>query len=111
VETRGGTWERVPLVQGLCRQIRQCAVTLMQGMSLVPAVTELLLAEFMYLQFDDPKRPIYLYINSTGVQVRAPRPALLGCYITVPFPPAALCICGTDIPAERCNQGAASLPA
>ena len=39
-------------------------------MSLVPAVTELLLAEFMYLQFDDPSRPIYLYINSTGVQAR-----------------------------------------
>ena len=38
-------------------------------MSLVPSVTELLLAEFMYLQFDDPRKPIYLYINSTGVQV------------------------------------------
>lgn len=38
------------------------------GMSLVPAVTELLLAEFMYLQFDNPTKPIYLYINSTGVQ-------------------------------------------
>lgn len=43
--------------------------TSMQGMSLVPAVTELLLAEFMYLQYDNPSRPIYLYINSTGVQV------------------------------------------
>lgn len=39
-------------------------------MSLVPAVTELLLAEFMYLQYDNPTRPIYLYINSTGVQAR-----------------------------------------
>jgi ATP-dependent Clp protease protease subunit len=38
------------------------------GMSLVPAVTELLLAEFMYLQYDSPTRPIFLYINSTGVQ-------------------------------------------
>jgi ATP-dependent protease ClpP protease subunit len=43
----------------------------LQGMSLVPAVTELLLAEFMYLQYDSPTRPIFLYINSTGVQVRA----------------------------------------
>lgn len=40
-----------------------------QGMSLVPSVTELLLAEFMYLQYDDSRRPVYLYINSTGVQV------------------------------------------
>lgn len=38
-------------------------------MSLVPSVTELLLAEFMYLQYDDSRKPVYLYINSTGVQV------------------------------------------
>lgn len=38
------------------------------GMSLVPSVTELLLAEFMYLQYDDSRQPVYLYINSTGVQ-------------------------------------------
>ncbi|XP_010541180.1 PREDICTED: ATP-dependent Clp protease proteolytic subunit-related protein 4, chloroplastic [Tarenaya hassleriana] len=36
------------------------------GMSLVPSVTELMLAEFLYLQFDDAEKPIYLYINSTG---------------------------------------------
>lgn len=35
-------------------------------MSLVPSVTELMLAEFLYLQYDDPEKPIYLYINSTG---------------------------------------------
>lgn len=35
-------------------------------MNLVPAVTELLLAEFMYLQYEDDKKPIYFYINSTG---------------------------------------------
>lgn len=40
-----------------------------QGMSLVPAVTELLLAELLYLQYDDPRKPIYMYINSVGVQV------------------------------------------
>lgn len=39
-------------------------------MSLVPAVTELLLAELLYLQYDNPTRPINLYINSTGVAVR-----------------------------------------
>lgn len=37
------------------------------GMSLVPAVTELILAEMLYLQYDNPTRPIYMYINSTGV--------------------------------------------
>jgi ATP-dependent Clp protease protease subunit len=37
------------------------------GMSLVPAVTELMLAELLYLQYDNPTRPIYMYINSTGV--------------------------------------------
>lgn len=37
------------------------------GMSLVPAVTELVLAEMLYLQYDNPTRPIYMYINSTGV--------------------------------------------
>ncbi|XP_047155065.1 ATP-dependent Clp protease proteolytic subunit-related protein 3, chloroplastic [Vigna umbellata] len=36
------------------------------GMPLVPAVTELVIAELMYLQFMDPKEPIYMYINSTG---------------------------------------------
>ncbi|GAV80495.1 CLP_protease domain-containing protein [Cephalotus follicularis] len=36
------------------------------GMPLVPAVTELIIAELMYLQWMDPKQPIYLYINSTG---------------------------------------------
>lgn len=40
-----------------------------QGMSLVPAVTELVLAELLYLQYDNPTRPVYMYINSTGVQV------------------------------------------
>lgn len=33
---------------------------------LVPAVTELVVAELMYLQYMDPKEPIYIYINSTG---------------------------------------------
>ena len=42
----------------------------MQGMSLVPAVTELMLAELLYLQYDNPTRPIFMYINSAGVQVR-----------------------------------------
>eukprot|EP00270_Netrium_digitus_P021768 TRINITY_DN952_c0_g1_i1.p1 TRINITY_DN952_c0_g1~~TRINITY_DN952_c0_g1_i1.p1 ORF type:complete len:345 (+),score=57.91 TRINITY_DN952_c0_g1_i1:124-1035(+) len=36
------------------------------GMSLVPAVTELIMAELLYLQYDDVSKPIYMYINSTG---------------------------------------------
>ena len=38
-----------------------------QGMALVPSVTELLVAEMLYLQYDDATKPIYLYINSAGV--------------------------------------------
>lgn len=38
----------------------------LSGFQLVPAVTELVVAELMYLQWMDPKEPIYLYINSTG---------------------------------------------
>ena len=46
------------------------ALSRAQGMSLVPAVTELMLAELLYLQYDSPTAPVYMYINSTGVQVR-----------------------------------------
>tara|TARA_B100001758_G_scaffold244517_1_gene255996 strand:- start:256 stop:399 length:144 start_codon:yes stop_codon:yes gene_type:complete len=35
-------------------------------MTLVPSVTELILAELLYLQYEDNAKPIYLYINSTG---------------------------------------------
>eukprot|EP00850_Spirogloea_muscicola_P009369 SM000052S17761 [mRNA] locus=s52:574606:576949:- [translate_table: standard] len=36
------------------------------GMPLVPAVTELVIAEILYLQWLDPRQPTYIYINSTG---------------------------------------------
>lgn len=36
------------------------------GMPLVPAVTELLIAELLFLQSEDPDKPIRVYINSTG---------------------------------------------
>jgi ATP-dependent Clp protease protease subunit len=29
-------------------------------------VTELIIAQLLYLQFEDPEKPIYMYINSTG---------------------------------------------
>lgn len=35
-------------------------------LQLVSAVTELVIAELMYLQWLDDKEPIYIYINSTG---------------------------------------------
>jgi ATP-dependent Clp protease protease subunit len=35
-------------------------------MTLIPSVTELILAELLYLQYEDKSKPIYLYINSTG---------------------------------------------
>ncbi|KAL2930268.1 ATP-dependent Clp protease proteolytic subunit-related protein 1 chloroplastic [Bienertia sinuspersici] len=38
------------------------------GMPIVPAVTELLIAQFMWLDYDNPAKPIYLYINSSGTQ-------------------------------------------
>jgi len=36
------------------------------GMPLVPAVTELIIAEMLYLQYEDADKPIILYLNSTG---------------------------------------------
>ncbi|KAJ7967567.1 ATP-dependent Clp protease proteolytic subunit [Quillaja saponaria] len=38
------------------------------GMPIVPAVTELLVAQFMWLDYDNASKPIYLYINSSGTQ-------------------------------------------
>merc|ERR1719445_392543 len=36
------------------------------GMPLVPAVTELVIAELLYLNYEDSNRPITMYINSSG---------------------------------------------
>lgn len=36
------------------------------GMPLVPSVTELVLAQMLYLQYQDANKPIHMYINSTG---------------------------------------------
>jgi ATP-dependent Clp protease protease subunit len=36
------------------------------GMPLVSAVSELIIAELLYLQYQDPEKPIRIYINSTG---------------------------------------------
>jgi len=36
------------------------------GMPLVPAVTELIIAELLYLNYEDQSRPVTMYINSSG---------------------------------------------
>ncbi|KAG6542438.1 hypothetical protein Mapa_016128 [Marchantia paleacea] len=38
------------------------------GMPIVPAVTELIVAELLWLDYDNPQKPIYFYINSSGTQ-------------------------------------------
>ncbi|GBG85318.1 hypothetical protein CBR_g39885 [Chara braunii] len=38
------------------------------GMPIVPAVTELIIAELLWLNYDNPSKPIYFYINSPGTQ-------------------------------------------
>jgi len=36
------------------------------GMPLVPAVTELIIAELLYLNYESGDKPVYMYINSSG---------------------------------------------
>lgn len=38
------------------------------GMPLVPAVTELVISELLWLNYNNPEKPVYVYINSTGSQ-------------------------------------------
>ncbi|KAL6502464.1 hypothetical protein OROHE_024469 [Orobanche hederae] len=37
-------------------------------MPIAPVVCELIIQQFLWLQYDGPKKPIYLYINSPGIQ-------------------------------------------
>ncbi len=57
------------------------------GMPLVPAVTELIIAELLFLQYDDPDKPIKIYINSTGTSNYGGEP--------VGFETEAFAICDT----------------
>ncbi len=57
------------------------------GMPLVPAVTELIIAELLYLQYDDPEKPIKIYINSTGTSSYTGEP--------IGFETEAFAICDT----------------
>ncbi|GMH28829.1 hypothetical protein Nepgr_030672 [Nepenthes gracilis] len=61
--SRGSAWEQPP--PDLASYLYKNRIVYL-GMSLVPSVTELILAEFLYLQYEDEEKPIYLYINSTG---------------------------------------------
>lgn len=36
------------------------------GMPLVPSVTELMVAQLLYLNYDNPSKSVYMYINSVG---------------------------------------------
>eukprot|EP01024_Parvocaulis_polyphysoides_P048406 TRINITY_DN46124_c0_g1_i1.p1 TRINITY_DN46124_c0_g1~~TRINITY_DN46124_c0_g1_i1.p1 ORF type:complete len:355 (-),score=55.12 TRINITY_DN46124_c0_g1_i1:161-1204(-) len=38
------------------------------GMNLVPSVTELVISELLWLNYNTPDKPVYVYINSTGSQ-------------------------------------------
>ncbi|TVU22632.1 hypothetical protein EJB05_32346 [Eragrostis curvula] len=60
---RGTAWEQPP--PDLASFLYKNRIVYL-GMCLVPSVTELMLAEFLYLQYEDAEKPIYLYINSTG---------------------------------------------
>lgn len=57
------------------------------GLPLVAAVTELIIAELLYLQYDDPEKPIKIYINSTGTSYYDGEP--------VGFETEAFAICDT----------------
>ncbi|KAL3497580.1 hypothetical protein ACH5RR_040312 [Cinchona calisaya] len=61
--SRGSAWEQPP--PDLASYLYKNRIVYL-GMSLVPSVTELILAEFLYLQYEDEQKPIYLYVNSTG---------------------------------------------
>ncbi|PIM98957.1 ATP-dependent Clp protease, proteolytic subunit [Handroanthus impetiginosus] len=59
----GSVWEQPP--PDLASYLFKNRIVYL-GMPLVPAVTELMLAEFIYLQYESAEKPIYLYINSCG---------------------------------------------
>jgi ATP-dependent Clp protease, protease subunit len=57
------------------------------GLPLVSEVTKLIIAQLLYLQFDDPDKPIFFYINSTGTAGYDGRP--------VGFETEAFAVCDT----------------
>ncbi|CAJ2630433.1 unnamed protein product [Trifolium pratense] len=62
---RGGRARRAPPdLPSVLLDARICFL----GMAMKPEVTELIVAQLMWLDYDDPSKPIYLYINSPGTQ-------------------------------------------
>jgi len=57
------------------------------GLPLVPQVTELIIAQLLFLQYDDPDKPIKIYINSTGTSNYSGEP--------IGFETEAFAICDT----------------
>ncbi|CAG9463399.1 unnamed protein product [Pedinophyceae sp. YPF-701] len=43
------------------------------GMPLVPQVSELVISELLWLNYSNPEKPVYLYLNSTGSQTDGPQ--------------------------------------
>jgi ATP-dependent Clp protease protease subunit len=60
----GGPGQAPPDLPSLLLNSRICYL----GMALVPAVTELIVAELLFLGSENPEKPVYFYINSTGSQ-------------------------------------------
>ena len=81
------------------------ALAHLQGMSLVPAVTELVMAELLYLQYDAPSKPINLYINSTGVTVRV-SPCCSRCTAVALHSQPLVTDCCTAHPQQPCHAAA-----
>ena len=75
MDTRPSSYQKV--LQGLMLDSVSChSITVLDSLSgihvcvcwlqLVPAVSELIVAELLYLQYQDRTKPLYMYINSTG---------------------------------------------
>lgn len=60
----GGPAQAPPDLPSLLLNARICYL----GMPLVASVTELLIAELLWLNFDNPEKPVFFYVNSTGSQ-------------------------------------------
>lgn len=59
----------MPLFSCLLFEIPSISLTCSVNFQIVPAVTELVVAELLWLDHDNPSKPIYFYINSPGTQV------------------------------------------
>jgi len=69
---------------GNCNLYKLLWLILVSTYQLVPAVTELVIAELMFLQWMAPKEPIYIYINSTGT-TRADGETVIGWHLACYF--------------------------